>query len=63
MAQPSHAYIGPGMGAGTIMTVFAYLGAIFVAMLAIVFYPVKRLLKRLLKLKGTSKTASDNQDM
>ena len=43
----AHAYIGPGVGAGTIAIVLGILSSIFLAFLGILWYPFKRLLKRL----------------
>lgn len=52
------AYIGPGMGAGAIATVVGILMSIFLALFAILWYPLKRLLKKKKKLKGNvAKTA------
>jgi hypothetical protein len=42
---PAHAYIGPGVGAGTIAIVLGILSAIFFAFFGIIWYPVKRLMK------------------
>ena len=39
------AYIGPGVGAGAIGAVLGFIGAVFLAIFAVVWYPVKRLLK------------------
>lgn len=44
-AQAS-AYIGPGLGAGAIGAVLGVLGSIFVGLFAILWYPVKRLMKK-----------------
>lgn len=41
----AQAYIGPGVGAGAIGTVVAFVGAVFMAIFAIIWYPIKRLLK------------------
>jgi hypothetical protein len=41
------AYIGPGMGAGTIAVVLGFIGAIFLALFAIIYYPIKRIVKKL----------------
>lgn len=46
LSSPAHAYIGPGAGAGAIAVVFGVIGAIFLAFVAILWYPLKRLLKR-----------------
>ncbi len=39
------AYIGPGLGAGTIGVILGILASIFLALLAVVYYPIKRALK------------------
>ena len=39
------AYIGPGVGAGAIGAVLGVIGSIFLAIFAVVWYPIKRLLK------------------
>jgi len=45
IAGPAQAYIGPGVGAGVITTVLGILTAIVLALFAVLWYPVKRLLK------------------
>ena len=40
------AYTGPGLGLATIAVVLGFIGSIFVALFAVVWYPVKRLLKK-----------------
>lgn len=39
------AYIGPGVGAGAIGAVIGVVGSILLAIFAIVWYPVKRMMK------------------
>jgi uncharacterized membrane protein len=39
------AYIGPGVGAGAIAAVVGVLGSIVLAIFAVLWYPVKRMLK------------------
>lgn len=56
-AGPAHAYIGPGAGAGTIAVVLGILASIVVAFVAIIWYPVKRLLKR--RRAATEKATAD----
>lgn len=46
VASPAAAYIGPGVGAGAVAAVLGVLGSIFLVIVAIVYYPVKRMLKR-----------------
>lgn len=40
------AYIGPGVGAGALAAVVGVVGSIFLALFAILYYPVKRMLKK-----------------
>lgn len=42
----AEAYIGPGTAAGAIVTMLGVVGSFFLAIFAIIWYPVKRLLKR-----------------
>jgi len=55
---PAYAYIGPGAGAGTIAVVLGILGSIFLAFIAILWYPLKRLFK---SLKGTKKESLEKK--
>ena len=42
----SYAYIGPGMGGGVIAITIGFLGAIFLALFGILYYPIKRLINK-----------------
>ncbi len=55
-ALPAHAYIGPGAGAGTIAVVLGILASIVMVFFAILWYPLKRLVK---KRKATKKVGTD----
>ncbi|MBT8354910.1 MAG: hypothetical protein KJO60_10330 [Desulfofustis sp.] len=55
--QIAHAYVGPGLGAGTIGVILGIIGSIFIAIFAIVWYPLKRLLK-----KNKQKKKPDGQE-
>jgi hypothetical protein len=44
--MPLYAYIGPGMGGGVIAIVVGFFAAIFLALWGILYYPIKRALKR-----------------
>jgi len=46
LTSPVYAYIGPGLGAGTIATILGVLGSIIVAIIAVLYYPIKRTLKK-----------------
>jgi hypothetical protein len=56
---PAHAYIGPGVGAGLIATVMGILTAIALAFVAIVWYPIKRLLRRSTPVSKVVKSTDD----
>jgi len=43
LATPVHAYIGPGASAGAIAVVIGIIASIFLAFVAILWYPFKRL--------------------
>jgi len=43
------AYVGPGLGVGTIGVVLGVIGSIFVALFAVLWYPIKRFLKKIKK--------------
>ncbi len=45
-AVPAQAYIGPGAGAGTIAVVIGVLAAILMAFFAVLWYPMKRALRK-----------------
>lgn len=44
--QAAHAYIGPGLGLGTIAVVLGVIGSVFLAVFAVLWYPIKRMLKK-----------------
>ncbi len=46
------AYLGPGLGIGSIMTLLLFIGAIFLMILSFFYYPIKILIKKLFKNKN-----------
>lgn len=56
-ALPAAAYIGPGVGAGAIAAVIGVIGSILLAIVAVVYYPIKRMMKGRKKPPGTDKAA------
>jgi len=48
-ASTAYAYIGPGMGGGVIAGILGILFAIFLGLVAIIWYPIKRLISRFKK--------------
>jgi len=46
IATPSFAYIGPGVGGGFMAATIGIIVAIFATVFGLIWFPVKRLLKR-----------------
>lgn len=42
----AEAYVGPGLGAGTIGVILGFLASIVLALFALLWYPIKRFLKK-----------------
>jgi hypothetical protein len=40
-------YIGPGLGGGVITVVLGFLASIFLALFAIIWYPIKKIIEKL----------------
>ena len=57
---PIHAYIGPGMGGGVIAAVIGFFAAIILGLWAILYYPIKRALKKRRERKISSKKLDNN---
>jgi uncharacterized membrane protein (DUF485 family) len=55
----AHAYLGPGLCAGTIGAIIGVIVSVFVAIFAVIYYPIKRLFKR--KKAGKSNIEQDNE--
>jgi len=56
----AHAYIGPGLGAGTIAIVLGVLSSIVLAFLGILWYPFKRLLRLIRGKKAPTRTSVES---
>jgi hypothetical protein len=52
------AYVGPGLGGGAIAVVLGVVGSVFIAVFAVLWYPLKRFLK---KRSSSPGVASDQQ--
>jgi membrane associated rhomboid family serine protease len=52
VSAPAYAYVSPGLGAGALGLVFGFFGAIILALTAILYYPIKRALRRLQKTRA-----------
>lgn len=59
-AGSAQAYIGPGVASGALAAVVGVLGAIFLALFAVIYYPIKRMLKRRKAISGGTGTNADN---
>lgn len=48
LAAPNiaHAYVGPGLGAGALAVFLGLIASVFLALFAIIWYPVKGVVKR-----------------
>lgn len=46
VATPGLAYIGPGLGVGAVGAVVGVIGAVVLGIAAIVYFPIKRMLRR-----------------
>jgi len=46
ISLPSYAYIGPGMGGGVIAGIVGFFAAILLGLWGILYYPIKRALKK-----------------
>ena len=55
---PSYAYIGPGMGGGVIAAVIGFFAAILLGLWGILYYPIKRALKKRKDKKMSSKDSN-----
>jgi len=53
LAQPAHAYIGPGAGLSALGSLFALLAAAVVCVFGFIWYPIKRVI-RMFKSKDKS---------
>ena len=56
--QGTEAYIGPGAGIAAIGTVIALIGGILLAIVAFIWYPIKRLLAKIKKKRMTDQEGS-----
>ena len=59
MNTPSIAYLGPGVGGGVIAATIGIIIAIFAAILGLIWFPIKRLLKRKKEIKEKSQNKID----
>lgn len=59
----AHAYIGPGAGITAIGSVLALIGAVILAIIGLVWYPLKRMMKARKKSRAEAEaTTTDGSD-
>ena len=56
---PSYAYIGPGMGGGVLAVTIGFFAAILLALWGILYYPIKRAIKKKKDKKIVSKKSKN----
>jgi Flp pilus assembly protein TadB len=56
-----HAYVGPGLGLGTLVVILGVIGSVFLALFGVIWYPIKRMLKKRRTL-GESDGQEDNNE-
>lgn len=59
VSSPAVAYIGPGMGAGVIAGVIGFMAAVIIGLWAVLYYPIKRAIRRKRGQKGTGSKSDD----
>lgn len=60
-AVPAQAYVGPGLGAGTVGVILGLLGSILIAVFAFFWYPIKRQYKKWTA--STDESAEDEEPL
>ena len=53
-AGPAHAYLGPGVGLGAIGVALGVVGSILLGLFSLLWYPLKRLVRRLRRGSGSA---------
>lgn len=57
LSTPAYAYIGPGLGAGTVAVILGILISVILGIFALFWYPIKRIFKL-----GKNNENESNQD-
>ena len=52
LTLPAQAYVGPGMGLGAIFSAVAVLACMFIGLIGLIYFPIKRLINKLKKPKN-----------
>ena len=59
LAQSAHAYLGPGLGLGAVGAAFGIIFAVFLAIVGIFWYPLKR---TYFKMRGIEPAAPEEEE-
>ena len=62
ISLPSYAYIGPGMGGGVIAAIVGFFAAILLGLWGILYYPIKRALKKRKEKKMKLEDSNDESE-
>lgn len=62
ISTPSYAYLGPGLGGSGIVVVIGFFAAIFLALWGILYYPIKRAIKKRIEKKEASKKSKSDSE-
>ncbi|WOH39211.1 hypothetical protein RI844_08300 [Thalassotalea fonticola] len=60
MSLPAYGYVGPGSGLSAIGTVIAFLGAIILMFFGLLWYPMKKIYRRI---KGTPEEETEKNKL
>ncbi|MFT3966270.1 MAG: hypothetical protein QM690_10345 [Sphingobium sp.] len=60
-AQPALAYVGPGSSLGALGMVFGLAGTLFLTLLSLIWYPLKRMSRKMRRARAR-RTASPRQE-
>ena len=63
LISSAYAYIGPGLGLGTVGILIGILGSIILALIAVLWYPFKRILKKIKKTKNLDSEEDPNESV
>lgn len=59
MTDNAHAYVGPGLGLGVIGAIVGIIVTVFLAIAGVIWYPLKRMLRKLKVKKAETGDRSD----
>ena len=59
----AQAYVGPGLGVGTVMVILGFVGSLLLALFGIFWYPIKRVLKKRRAAKNIEPAATHEESV